>query len=125
MKEMKTVSQMSGLMLLQQDSVVKFREGKAELVHLCLQKLRECADMKDAKVLICSEDCPKRYFADWHSKFVKLPTESDAVIDDPLAESFQAYSNIMELGVKLHEKNISAADLEAGAWEPLQNKILW
>jgi hypothetical protein len=80
---------------------------------MLLHKLKGCSDMKDIKVLACSEDCPKRYFADWHAKFVKLPTESDVGVDDPVADSFQVYGNLMDIGVRLHEKDISTADLEA------------
>ena len=100
----------SGLMILQSESLVNLVETKENIAMDLLRKISESTEFQNVRVVVSAEDCPSRIFQDWTYREVKTNAEPDVDLghEDLASSGFSLYSKILKIGKAL--SNLSSAD---------------
>jgi hypothetical protein len=110
----------SGLMLLQQNSFVNLIEATPDVIHALLRHLQVETEnpagcISSVRIVACSEDCPNPAFVSWSYRSISLPVESavDLEKEDIVVSSFEMYNKLVKLGQQLSDADLSQADIPA------------
>lgn len=103
----------SGLMLVQQNTVLNLIEAAGDVVtallrHMHTESLRESPCISDVRIVSVVEDCPSRAFVSWSYRSVSLAAEPGWKVEgDTLDLAYDMYSKIVAIGRQLTNSELS------------------
>lgn len=110
----------SGLMILQQDSFLNLIEAAPDAImalmrHINKQREETSPCLTSVRVLASSEDCPSRAFVSWSYRSVSLKAEPKVDLDgdDVAGVAYEVYSKLVALGKELTNQDLTHADISA------------
>jgi hypothetical protein len=102
----------TGLMLIQNGTVVNLIEGSADDVMEVLRSIASMPYMTTTRIVASAEDCPARCFTPWNFRVIDHSGGDGADIKDDLVnESYGCYSRFLDIGKTLLKSKVSHGEL--------------
>jgi hypothetical protein len=103
---------LTGLMLVQNGTVVNLIEGSADDVMEILRGIAALPYMAETRIVVSSEDCPARCFTPWAYRVIdNTGGDGTDIKDDLVNESYTMYSSYLNIGKKLLKSKVSHGEL--------------